>query len=161
MKRIELTTPGVYALVDDDDYGRLVEHNWWLNPDGYAKSKISGKTTSMNGLILQPDPGLETDHINHDNLDNRRANLRICTPSQNQANTKKRPGCSSRFKGVSWEKRECKWQAYIKVNGKQRNLGHFTDEQDAARAYDEAARQMFGEFALCNFEQLYGAEGSE
>ena len=153
MRSIELTTPGVYALVDDDDYDRLSQHNWYLHQGGYAQSRIAGKTIGMHRLVCQPSPGLDTDHKNRDKLDNRRANLRECTRSQNHANQKKRRGSSSRFKGVYWNKHARKWQAEIKANGKYRYLGLFTDEKDAALAYDEAAREGFGEFARGNFIQ--------
>jgi hypothetical protein len=82
-------------------------------------------------------------------LNNQRDNLRICTPAQNRSNTKKSHG-SSQFKGVS-RKAASHWVAYIKVNQKTKYLGTFQDEVAAALAYDAAARQHFGEFALCNF----------
>ncbi len=90
------------------------------------------------------------DHANHDQLDNQRANLRRCTNSQNMANRRKQPGCSSRFKGVHWYKRVGKWRANIEVDGRKYALGYFDDEIEAARAYNVAAIEHFKEFALPN-----------
>jgi hypothetical protein len=58
---------------------------------------------------------------------------------------------SSRYKGVSWHKRDKKFYAAIKLNGRPKHLGAFIDEREAARAYDAAAREHFGDFAVCNF----------
>ena len=87
-----------------------------------------------------------------DGLDNRRCNLRVCTRSQNNMNERPRGG-TSEFKGVSWDNAISKWRPRIKHNGKQCYLGIFTDEIDAALAYDEAARIYFGPFARANFPQ--------
>ena len=93
-----------------------------------------------------------TDHKNHNGLDNRRENLRPATHTQNQQNTRPRVIVgTSRYKGVCWSKRERKWRAVIKFAGVQRHLGYFADEEDAARAYDAAARKYHGEFACLNF----------
>ena len=86
----------------------------------------------------------------HKTLDNRRSNLRLCTRAQNQANKLKKPGCSSTFKGVSWNKAAKKWQASIRVSQKLIALGLFNDEVLAARSYNVAAVEHFGEFALLN-----------
>ena len=93
---------------------------------------------------------MDVDHINHQTLDNQRANLRVCTRSQNMMNMRKRPGCSSRFKGVCWNKANDNWIAYIMVNYCQKTIGYFDDEVDAARAYNAEARIKFREFALLN-----------
>ena len=91
------------------------------------------------------------DHINGDTLDNRKANLRAATRSQNQMNKRKYGNFSSNFKGVSWNKRTKKWVAYIKLNRKKTHLGYFRDEMKAAQAYDTAARELFKEYARLNF----------
>lgn len=100
------------------------------------------------------DPGtFDVDHC-FSNLDDN-INIRKATKSQNGANRKlnissnKKPK-TSKFKGVSWAKASKKWMAGIGVNGKTKNLGYFTDEKDAARAYNEAALKYFGEFARLN-----------
>jgi hypothetical protein len=95
--------------------------------------------------------GLEVDHINHDKLDNRRCNLRIVTRQQNNQNTRPKTSSTrtSAYKGVHLAKG--KWRASIHTNGTTRQLGTFTDEVAAAKAYDQAARYYFGEYAYLNF----------
>lgn len=86
------------------------------------------------------------DHINLDRADNRIANLRIATPAENNANSPKRRGTSSPFKGVTWHKQCQKWQAAIKVAGKNRHLGLFSTEMAAHAAYCDAAKDAYGQF---------------
>jgi len=94
------------------------------------------------------------DHINHNGLDNRKANLRLATRSQNAWNRQKAKIKSrSKYKGVSWYNRGKRWSVRIQVNRKQKFLGIFEDEIEAAKAYDRAARKYFGEFAELNFEK--------
>jgi hypothetical protein len=93
------------------------------------------------------------DHENHDPLDNRTSNLRVCSQSQNGANRgpdRRRAGTSSKYKGVSWSKSKNRWVAYIHVNGRTRYLGRSADEIEAARMYDRAALATWGEFARLN-----------
>jgi hypothetical protein len=106
-------------------------------------------------LILNTPDGMETDHINHDGLDNRRVNLRSCTQAENQHNQQPRKKAkSSVFKGVCYSKNGDKWQSYITVNRKIINIGYFLSEIKAALAYDEAARKYYGEFAHTNFIEV-------
>lgn len=93
------------------------------------------------------DPKVKVDHKNHDTLDNRRHNLRICTNLQNCAN-KRGLACNntSGNRGVSWNKISSNWRAQIRVNGKLISLGSFNKKSDAAAAYAAANRQHFGEF---------------
>jgi len=154
MKQIRLSQ-GMCALVDDADYDGIVKWKWFAARRGrrvYAARNIllpSGCRTVvyMHREILRPPPGMDTDHINRDPLDNRRVNLRACTRSQNMANQRAGRG-ASRFKGVCWDKNSGKWLASIMRHRKHHYLGRFEREVDAARAYTKAARAMFGEFAL-------------
>ena len=93
------------------------------------------------------------DHINHCATDNRRSNLRLVTNSQNMMNMRKRPGTTSRYKGVSWHKGHQKWYARIMIEMHMITLGYFNDEKDAAKAYDAAAKQMFLSFCALNFPE--------
>jgi hypothetical protein len=155
MKTISLTK-GFVCLVDDADHTRVSAHKWHVHIDQrgrmYAASKKSGHTIYMHRFICKvTDRRVKVDHRDGDGLDNRRENLRICSTAQNSMNQRKhRDGLTSRFKGVFWNKRDKKFQASIKVNGHSHFLGSFGDEIEAARAYNAAALEHFGEFALCN-----------
>jgi hypothetical protein len=106
---------------------------------------------SMHRMVVNAPKGLFVDHINHNGLDNRKANLRICTNLQNLRNKRPKTGCTSEYKGVHWCKGRNKFRANIYLNKKAIHLGYFHDEIAAAKAYDEKARELFGEFAYLNF----------
>lgn len=91
-----------------------------------------------------------TDHANGDGLDNQRANLRPADASLNQANRIRTNGTSG-YRGVTWHKKACQWQAGVKVHGRFRYLGLFRTAEEAARAYDDAAIEAWGEYARPNF----------
>jgi hypothetical protein len=156
MKEIRLGNDRGVALVDDEDYELVSRYKWRLlrgQRNLYVITWFPGTPRAvarMHRLITGATDGEWVDHINHDGLDNRRANLRICTASQNQANRLKLSPCSSRYKGVSWYPRDCAWRASAKLAGKNFFLGCFDFEEDAARAYNVFARERFGEFALLN-----------
>ncbi len=144
---------GRVALVDDTDIERVRPHNWFLTKNGkqcYAKARIDKRFVYLHRFIFGAETGQRLDHRNLDGLDCRRENLRLATNSQNLGNTRKISGTSSRFKGVSYSKQIRSWEAHIGKNGRHLFLGHFNDEETAARAYNEAARDHFGEFALLN-----------
>lgn len=154
-KKIELSR-GMYALVDDADFDELSKFNWYASEKSrnvYAARRAKEGTRKMiymHRQILNVKKGLVVDHINGNALDNRRENLRICTHAQNLMNQKPQIGKSSKYKGVSWDKRRNKWEAYIMLNDKKVSLGRFDIESDAARAYDKKASVAFGEFANTN-----------
>ena len=105
---------------------------------------------------MQAPDGMVVDHIDGNSLNNRRSNLRICTPRQNTANRAKTRNGTSRFKGVHFCTRDRKWRAQIGVDGARRFIGDFDDEVEAARAYDRKAAELFGEFAYLNFPEEAG-----
>lgn len=147
-----------YALVDEDDFLKLNRISWHLQSTSsgiyYAATALkSGKqrhNANMHQMVLPLPKGLQVDHKNRNGLDNRRDNLRAASPSQNHANqrTQKTNKWHSRFKGVT--QRRNGWRAAIKINSKTKYLGDYRNEIDAARAYDEAALEYFGEFARTN-----------
>lgn len=144
---------GRFAIVDDEDYERLMLHKWFCS-GGYAARKIRKglKITEekMHRVIVDALDGVEVDHVNGDKLDNRRGNLRVCTHEQNMANRRKHRNNTSGYTGVVWLKDQRCWRAEIKVGGRKRYLGRFDNAEDAAKAYDAAALQLKGEFARIN-----------
>lgn len=96
-------------------------------------------------------PSNEIDHINANPSDNRLANLREATVTQNKQNTGPHKDAQSGLKGMWYRRERSRWVAQIVVGGELKRLGSFRDKLAAARAYDEAARKYFGEFARCNF----------
>lgn len=159
MKTIELTK-GFVALVDDADFERVSAFKWRAYVDKntvYAirhARKPDGKETTqyMHRFITGvTDPKVKVDHRNGNGLDNQQENLRPCTNQQNCASQHRIKGGSSKFKGVVWRGRSGKFEAQIKPQGRCIYIGMFVDEVDAALAYDAAAREHFGQFAVCNF----------
>lgn len=127
-----------------------------LSGDGYILVKIQGSPYLAHRIVYYMIKGKQPsilDHINGDRSDNRIENLRPATQSQNLANAKKYKKSSSSYKGVAWHNRDKKWCANIKIEDKLKHLGYFTDEIEAAKAYDKAALELFGEFARPNFPQ--------
>ena len=118
-------------------------------------SRVNERTVRMHRAILDVPKGKIVDHINHNGLDNRRANLRVATRRQNAWNKRKRRSkCSSQYKGVMWLKKAGKWQARISCKGRSIVIGYFDDEKAAARAYDARAAELFGEYAAPNFRGI-------
>ena len=149
-----------WALVDEENYEGLSNRTWHLDRHNYAvtnakKSDGVGRTSFyMHRMVLKPEPGLVTDHRNSNTLDNRRSNLRACRQSENTANRGKgrKIETSSRFKGVWYRKDRDRWSAYIGGGSLYRRnwLGCYATEEEAARAYNEAAKALYGEFAQLN-----------
>lgn len=150
MKLVPLTK-GYFTVVDDCDYDHLMQIPWRYNNNGYAITAQTPNPRAMHHYILQVPPGKVVDHINRDRLDNRRSNLRVCTPEENSKNRSKRRGSLSKYKGVSYSRRDKVWAVKIWVGGKNKHLGVYRCEIQAAMAYDVAAIEHYGEFANINF----------
>jgi hypothetical protein len=150
---------GSFAICDWADWETVKAYNWCLtsrNKSGciYAQAWSTHDTenrsrVTMHGLVMRPEIGMVVDHIDGNGLDNRRRNLRIATPQQNAFNQKHHGG-SSLFKGVSFDSESGLWRAYIRVNGVRKYLGRHGAELDAAKAYNMAAKEHFGEYAKPN-----------
>lgn len=136
--------------IDIEDIELVSQFKWGLGCENYvrAKDKVSGKSISLHRLLLQPPDNADVDHINHDTLDNRRCNLRVCTRSQNNVNAKKRKTNTSGFVGVSWNKQKQKWEAKIWVNKKRIHLGLYNQIEEAARVRRDAEKDYYGDFVF-------------
>ena len=158
-KQIPLTQ-GKFAQVDDADFDWLNQWKWSYNPNGYAVryddlGMVNGRRKKrvflMHRVILGTPKGMRTDHRDcTDRLNNQRYNLRVATAVESQRNRGAKRGSSSKFKGVSWRKNEKTWAVCIKYGEKQKHIGNFKREDDAALAYNFYAHKHFGEFAAFN-----------
>lgn len=161
MKEIALskqgTNKGKYvAIVDDEDYEWLNSYRWCF--DGrYAqrRNKIEGHVR-MHMLIMQPQDEKGVDHINGNPLDNRKSNLRVCSQGDNSKNMSKHFDSTSKYKGLSKTKNG-KWEVRVCKNYKPTRVGLFNDEVEAAKAYDQKAKELHGEFAKLNFPEKEAA----
>ena len=157
MESIELGG-GYVALIDSECYDTLSQFNWsvFRTPTSrlvYANRRYTEqgklKREFMHRAIVNPPEGYVVDHVNHDTLDNRLENLRVCTQAENKANSALYRNSTTGFKGVCQVR--TRYRAYINVGGKRTHLGYFDLIEDAARAYDSKAAELFGEFATLNF----------
>lgn len=165
---------GHVALIDAADWEG---HFPYVHPSGFSavirpcdrKWRVTGKAkwryvcctverqkrkhyVSLHRLIMQPPPRLVVDHINGNTLDNRRANLRVCTNAENIRNSRINTG-SSRFKGVYYDKAKARWKAQIGYDNQRFHIGFYATEEEAAIAYDLKANELFGQYAHLNFPE--------
>jgi hypothetical protein len=132
-----------FALIDREDLGRCRSYKWHLHNRGYACASMDHKTILLHDFIL----GIkDVDHVDRNKLNNRKANLRPASPSQNQANRVQMRIKGSRYKGVSWHTGAGKWRA--RVAGE--HLGLFESLEEAAKAYNSKAVEVYGPYARIN-----------
>ena len=146
---------GQVAIVDAADYDALSAYKWcvqrgsggdWRAMRKAPRAGGAGDSILMHRAIAGAPSGMVVDHINHNSLDNRRANLRVCTHAENLRNRTGNKDSSSQYLGVSWHKARGKWTAQIEIEGRKKHLGYFVDEESAAR-------QFYAEFANPNFKE--------
>lgn len=152
------------VLLDPEDEHLRTAHTWWLTSHGYVGTDVRRKgggyrRVYLHRRVLKAPSGLEVDHRNRNKLDNRRANLRLATGTQNKRNAGPRrtyagKPTNSPYKGVFLHRQSGRWNARIRHSGRQHSLGYFDDQVDAARAYDKAALEHHGEFACINFPDV-------
>ena len=145
---------GEAALVDDEDLERVSQFQWRRDSNGYvSRSEGNSKhgtytTIYLHRVIMNAGPGEEVDHRHGNRLDNRKTELRCCSHRQNICNGKKKSNAAtSKFKGVSWNSQNMKYEVHIRAEGKHMFLGYFGDEVKAHEAYKNAAIKYHGEFA--------------
>lgn len=156
---------GFQTCMDDEDFERFGALKWRFakrrNGAVYVQRMVWDRAAKrprcqlLHREIMNAPSGSLVDHRDSDGLNNQRYNLRVCSSGQNNQHARKQHrATSSRFKGVC-KRRDCRrWEAYIKVGKKRKHLGLFEGEQDAARAYNTAARELHGEFAVLNALEL-------
>jgi hypothetical protein len=160
-------TRGRFALVDAADEEAVLSKHWCASHNGHSRYYVRANVRRADGskvsillhrFLLDAQPGEHVDHINGDTLDNRRSNLRLCSNRQNHQNMTSANMRRGSFKGVTWSRNAGKWMAQICAGPIQKDghrkriyLGYFSDKNAAARAYDAAALEHFGEFAALNF----------
>lgn len=154
MSKLIPLTQEQFSIVDNADFDWLSQWKWhYVAKDGSQYASRTSQGIKMHRVILNAPTGIYVDHIDGNGLNNQRSNLRFATPQQNMHNQRpqQRENKTSPYKGVALNYK--KWRAHIRVNGKLIVIGRFDFELDAARAYDAAARQFFGEFARPNFPE--------
>lgn len=146
---------GLYTEVDLEDVLEVCRYSWSLTK-GYARTYLGGGRCNSKYIYLHQFIGErmgligQVDHKDRNSFNNSRFNLRIASLSQNGANQDIRSNNTSGYKGVSYVRKGNKWNARIKINYESISLGSFNTPEEAALAYNQAAIQYFGEFAVLN-----------
>jgi hypothetical protein len=160
MNQLVIKNTSLVALVDDSDFARCSIHTWTINDMGYCLSSCAilrqdtrhvYERIYLSRYVLGiTDPSVVVDHINRDPLDNRKSNLRICSRAENSLNQKKREGTSSKYKGVTFDKKSSKWRARVVYEKVEYHLGFFEEEKEAAIAVNNFYAKHKPEFRIFN-----------
>lgn len=157
---IGYTVKGEPFWFDLEDYDKIKDYCWYYNKDGYVITNNPGAQTSirLHRMVMNAPDNMDVDHIIHPHgnehkIDNRKSNLRLATRSQNQMNRSIAVNNVSGVVGVHFSKRDEKWIAYIKINGKRKHLGSFDNKDDAIYARQMAEELCFGEYKYRQTEQ--------
>lgn len=148
-------TQGYEAVIDASDVAIVKAYTWKATVDTrrvYATTNVGGRENKtgmrMHRLIMDAPDGVDVDHIDHNGINNRRNNMRLCTRSENLQNQRKRIDNTSGFKGVHYYKRTGRWRAYIMLEGKERHLGYFDTPELAYDAYCTASKELHGDYGF-------------
>jgi hypothetical protein len=140
--------PKCIVMIDKEDYEKVKDYKWsTTNINRVASYKVGLLSRFVMGIT---DPKIEVDHKFHNTLDNRKKYLRPCSKSENQANAYIRLDNISGYKGVMLYPQNKKWTSQVRFNKKCLNLGYFNTKEEAAKAYNKKAVELFGEFAFIN-----------
>ena len=147
-----------HFFIDGEDFDLIKDYTWHITKNNYVQTNIKSNKSEkryvhygIHRLIMNCPDGMVVDHINHNALDNRKENLRICTESENNRNRRKiNMEKFSIYKGVYWQNRRKKYRSSIMCNGKFIHIGCFNTEEEAALAYNIKASELFGKYALLN-----------
>lgn len=140
----------VTITLDDEDFERISKYKWnYYGFTIFRWKEGTNKRIPLANAVLE-EYSLMYDHKDRNKFNNTKENLRPCNHSQNAMNRTKRKHCSSQYKGVGWCDAHKKFRAYIRLNGKLIHLGWFSEENQAAIAYNNKAKELFGEFAHLN-----------
>ena len=163
MKTVPLSQ-GYFAIIDDQDFARVSRFKWYAKvmrrKDGSVRNVYAAQNVRRDGertteklhrfIMGVTDPKIQIDHIDGTGTNCQRSNLRIATITENNRNVRLRVNSTTGLKGVTFHKQRGKFGAQIKGDGKHRYLGLFASKYAAALAYDEAALELHGDFALTN-----------
>jgi hypothetical protein len=140
--------PKSVVMIDSEDYEKVKDYKWYINTSGYVYNKTIGLLSRF--IMKIPDLSIQVDHKLHNLLDNRKSQLRGCSHEQNCMNKHTQSNNISGYKGVSWFSQRNNWRARITYKNKTIYVGYYNTKEEAAEAYNQKAKELFGEFALTN-----------
>lgn len=138
------------VIVDEELYYDIIKYNWRIDKHKYCSTTINGKIIKLHRYIMNYNGNDYIDHINTNQLDNRKINLRVATPKQNAMNTSSRKGSSSQYVGVSYYKSRNQWRATIFIDNKQKHVAYCKTEIEAAEKRDIATKKYYNNFGNLN-----------